>query len=330
MKEVPMVSVLLACYNQEKFIGDCLKGILSQSYTDIELIISDDCSADGTVDIIKPYLKELEMKFPRVIFESNPKNLGLIQNHMKLGNMAQGKYIHFLAGDDIFLPDFIKESVLYMESHPEYAMCYSNTYLVPEDYRFGQPLYPYPKFQRPETVRCGFHLFEDLILGTMWLNATSVLMKRDKFVEYGGFDEEIGIEDTNLWLTLARLEGIGYFEKSLICYRKTRNSVSSIQSGNTAQKFRFAFEAEIKTYQKHVVYLENEELRTQVMNHKYLKYYCLAMDCNLNDEFRRLNDIIKSNHIKLPFRMHIQKFFYLINSYEFYNKIRYYYRGLHK
>lgn len=297
--DIPLVSILLACYNQEKYIEDCLKGVLSQTYSEIELIISDDCSTDGTVSVIERYLPRLRDKFCKVIFESNSANLGLILNHIKLGDMASGKYMVFLAGDDIPLPEFISESAGYMEEHPEYAMCYSDEYIVPDTYKYGMPMSHFPRYQNQGASKSGFHLFEDLILGNMCLGATSVMLKSESFHKYGGFDPDIGVEDTNLWLTIARLDGIGHFDQCLICYRQSDQSVSNLKSNGSEKKFLQAYETELKTYSKHINYLSDEKKKKAVIDHIYLKYFIIAMDLDFPKQAKELFKTIQSKNVIL-------------------------------
>lgn len=71
--EQQLVSICIPCYNHEKYLDDCLKSILKQTYKKIELIIIDDKSSDRSVQIIRKYLPKLNKKLQRVVFKVNKK-----------------------------------------------------------------------------------------------------------------------------------------------------------------------------------------------------------------------------------------------------------------
>jgi glycosyltransferase involved in cell wall biosynthesis len=104
----PLISVILACYNQEQFVGEAVEGILSQTYSPLEIVIIDDCSPDGTAKVIEAKLAEHPERTD-IRFIRNEKNL-------KPGGVSQlglsitgGDFITIASGDDILLPDMIAE-----------------------------------------------------------------------------------------------------------------------------------------------------------------------------------------------------------------------------
>lgn len=117
-----LVSVVMPAYNAEKFIGEAIESILSQTFKDFEFIILDDCSKDKTWEIIQEYAKKDE----RIIPVKNEKNLNIALNRNKGVEMAKGKYVVWADADDISKPDRIEKLFNYMESHPEVGICGSN------------------------------------------------------------------------------------------------------------------------------------------------------------------------------------------------------------
>lgn len=107
----PLVSVLMPAYNAEKYIAEAIESILSQTFTDFELIISDDASTDATWNIIQKY-KE---KDKRIIINKNKENLYIAENRNLLVKLAKGKYIAWQDADDISLPNRIKNQYELME-----------------------------------------------------------------------------------------------------------------------------------------------------------------------------------------------------------------------
>lgn len=109
----PLVSVVMGCYNSEKFIIEAIDSILSQTISDIEFIIIDDCSKDKTKEIIKSYHDD------RIILVENSVNKGLGYNLNYGVNISRGRYIARMDADDISLPKRFEKQVKYLESHPD-------------------------------------------------------------------------------------------------------------------------------------------------------------------------------------------------------------------
>lgn len=98
----PLVSFLLFTYNQEKYVEKAIEGALEQSYSPLEIIISDDCSTDGTYKIIENSVRKYNGPH-KVIINRNDKNLGIAEHVNKVFEMAKGYFFVLAAGDDISL-----------------------------------------------------------------------------------------------------------------------------------------------------------------------------------------------------------------------------------
>ncbi|MDQ0013660.1 glycosyltransferase involved in cell wall biosynthesis [Variovorax boronicumulans] len=101
-KAVPKVSVCIVTYNQEKYIRQCLQSILDQEISfDLEIIVADDCSSDGTRDILMEYL----LRYPEIIkLHLHTANIGPYKNFVFVHRQAIGEYIAHIDGDDYCLP----------------------------------------------------------------------------------------------------------------------------------------------------------------------------------------------------------------------------------
>lgn len=106
------IDVLLATYNGEKYIKEQIESILSQTYKNIKLIISDDCSSDKTVEILKEY----EKKDNRIELYIQKENLGVVKNIEFLLNKVENELYMLSDQDDIWLPEKIEKSVLKLKS----------------------------------------------------------------------------------------------------------------------------------------------------------------------------------------------------------------------
>lgn len=121
MKE-PIVSICCITYNHEPYIKDALDGFLMQKTTfPFEIVISDDCSKDGTHTIIKEYIQ----KYPNIIRDISPKhNLGLFENFVYVQEQAQGKYIALCEGDDFWIDPYkLQKQVDLLENDSSLVAC---------------------------------------------------------------------------------------------------------------------------------------------------------------------------------------------------------------
>lgn len=116
--EKPLVSFTLFAYNHEKYIREAVEGALAQTYTPLEIILSDDCSTDRTFEIIQDIAKSYKGKHHLVI-NRNEENLGLAEHVNELFSKAKGEIIVLAAGDDISLPHRVSYAQMAFEENPE-------------------------------------------------------------------------------------------------------------------------------------------------------------------------------------------------------------------
>lgn len=114
------ISVVLATYNDEKYIKEAIDSVLDQTYRDFELIIIDDGSNDRTAEIISSYNDE------RIILIKNERNMGLLYSLNRGMAIAKGEYIARMDGDDICFPWRLQKQLEYMEKHQEITICGAN------------------------------------------------------------------------------------------------------------------------------------------------------------------------------------------------------------
>lgn len=113
------VSVLIPTYNSEKHLVECLDSVLAQDFADMEIVVSDDCSADGTVEIIRTYAA----RDGRIRWWQNPLNLGFVPNHNQLLKQAGGDYLKFIHADDKFLSELaISKMAKALDKHPSVVL----------------------------------------------------------------------------------------------------------------------------------------------------------------------------------------------------------------
>jgi glycosyltransferase involved in cell wall biosynthesis len=117
----PRVSIGLPLYNAERFLEQALNGILSQTFTDFELVISDNASTDRTQEICEAYAA----RDPRIRYHRNPHNIGVSRNFNRVFELSQGEYFKWCAHDDVPAPTFVEKCVAFLDEHPQYVLCYA-------------------------------------------------------------------------------------------------------------------------------------------------------------------------------------------------------------
>ncbi len=111
----PKISVVMSCYNRKDYVKDSIESIINQTYRDFEFIIIDDCSTDGTCEVIESYAK----KDNRIVFIKNDKNMDYNFNFRKGFEIAKGEYIARMDDDDISLPNRFEKQVEFMDKNPD-------------------------------------------------------------------------------------------------------------------------------------------------------------------------------------------------------------------
>ena len=111
MNNQPLVSVPVITYNSSKFVLETLESIKAQTYQNIELIISDDCSTDNTVELCQKWVEENKERFVRTQIITSDLNTGVSANGNRGRDACQGEWIKGIAGDDLLMPDCIESCV---------------------------------------------------------------------------------------------------------------------------------------------------------------------------------------------------------------------------
>ncbi|MEE0860261.1 MAG: glycosyltransferase family A protein, partial [Paludibacteraceae bacterium] len=106
-----LVSIIMPAYNSGRFIEQSIRSVLSQTYTEWELLIVDDCSTDDTPSIVASF------KDKRIHFQRNEHNMGAALSRNKAIQAAKGKYIAFLDADDKWLPTKLEKQVGFMQNN---------------------------------------------------------------------------------------------------------------------------------------------------------------------------------------------------------------------
>lgn len=180
LQNKPLVSILCITYNHKNYIRQCLDGFVMQK-TNFDFIayVSDDCSTDGTTEIVKEY----EYKYPNIIKGIyHSKNTNIIGNYFDVVNACKSKYVAVCEGDDYWIDEYkLQKQVDFLESNPDYAICFHPVKVVYEGFDFEKTdeIYPTQKMIKSGTT------FE-LLLKANFIQTNSVMYRwefNDKKIE---------------------------------------------------------------------------------------------------------------------------------------------------
>ncbi|NCJ07300.1 glycosyltransferase [Synechococcales cyanobacterium C] len=127
-EQSPKVSIGLPVYNGEKYLSQAIDSILSQTFADFELIISDNASIDCTQRICLKYANEDS----RIKYHRHSKNIGGSNNHNFVFKLAKGIYFHWFSDDDLYDPSFLQKSVTILDENPDISLCFCSFKLIDE------------------------------------------------------------------------------------------------------------------------------------------------------------------------------------------------------
>jgi len=128
----PQISVCIPTYNQARYLAAAIESVLGQSLTDLEILIIDDGSQDGTREIAEMFAR----KDPRIVFRVNPVNLGMVENWNLCLREARGEYVKFLFGDDLLSsPDALRRMAAVLDADPRISLVAAARNVIDEDSR---------------------------------------------------------------------------------------------------------------------------------------------------------------------------------------------------
>lgn len=226
----PSVSVVIPSYNQGLYIEKAINSVLSQDFTDIELLISDDASPDNSWEIIH------RINDPRLRIFKQRKNLGPVGNLVFLINESCGKYVSLLNSDDYWLPGKLGKQVDIMESDPKLGACFTWADLVNEagDVITGVEAMWSDVFRQANRTQAEWlsHFF---FRGNCICHP-SMLIKRDVYRHLGFYNPALRqLPDFEMWIRLIKRYPIHIISETLVGHLRTGDNTSALSQKNTAR-----------------------------------------------------------------------------------------------
>ncbi len=229
-----LVSIIVITYNSEKFITETLESIRLQTYQELELIISDDCSSDKTVEICRSWLNNHRDRFVRTELLTVPHNKGIAANCNHGTKYAKGEWIKYCAGDDCLLPNCIEANISWIRSLPEIRVLFSRVEIYRDTFEPQNLLKTTPDNPfNPEGImaqnRSAESQYKMLLISDRIHFTTSVFLHRETLLSVGGLDERFKIlEDYPLWLNFTKNGHKLYFmDKVTMNYRSHSKAINN-------------------------------------------------------------------------------------------------------
>ncbi len=233
--ENPLVSIIVITYNSSKYVLETLDSAKAQTYPNVELIISDDCSTDDTVKVCREWLRINNFIFKRTELFVAPENLGISGNCNNGLKYCSGEWVKLIAGDDKLLPECISSYLDYLQSSKElFLFSYPEIILdhLGEEQRIMKEEAYYSKYKFFELTPWGQYKY--LIINGLPMSASTFFFNNRELKKLGGFDENYLQEDRPLYMKLTQLGyKLGNVPQKLVQYRIHPENISTRNKKNT-------------------------------------------------------------------------------------------------
>lgn len=209
----PLVTVFMPAFNGEAYIEKAIQSVLDQSFTNFELLIINDGSTDGTLEIIGKFTD------PRIRLVHNDGNKGLTFTRNRGIEEAKGQYIAILDCDDIAMPDRLKAQITFLDSNPEIAICGGQAITIDESGKQTGDL---------NVIAGEKNISPELVFHNTFTNST-LMIKRSAMLEAGGYRDYSPAEDYDLSYRIALHHPVANLNEVLVAYRLHSNNISKAQ-----------------------------------------------------------------------------------------------------
>jgi len=220
---VPTLSVTVLNYNYAHYLPRCLDSILSQTWTDFELILINDRSTDNSLEVIQPYLKD-----PRVRLIDHAINRGFVSSLLEGCELSRGRYITVISADDYALdPSAFETACVTLDGDKAISLFYSAWRQVDINDRLESLV----RGADHDYVANGVDEFKKLLI-SMPLIHSGTMIRRSAYDAVGGYDTQTRyVIDNIMWLALCSTGKVAYVDKPLYAYRMHASNMTNTERG---------------------------------------------------------------------------------------------------
>jgi glycosyltransferase involved in cell wall biosynthesis len=232
----PKVSVLVKAFNHAKYVRQTIDSVLAQSFQDFEIVVTDDGSTDGTLEVLRGFAD------PRIRLEAFEHNQGISAAMNATIARARGRYLAILNSDDWALPGRLQRQVSFLDAHPDISLLFGLPMAVDE---VGEPTTPFndfevplsfPDFSRRSWLR--YFFFHDNCLC-----APTAMIRREAYDAVGAYDRRLtNMQDYDMWIRmLIAGRAIHVLAEPLTAFR-IRDNNANMSAPRQDTNLRVAFE----------------------------------------------------------------------------------------
>jgi glycosyltransferase involved in cell wall biosynthesis len=285
-----LVSVVMICYNQEKYIRQSIESVLAQEGNfDLEIIVGDDASPDSTAQIVA----ELAEQDERIIPVLRKENFGMNRNFIDIVRRAKGKYIAILEGDDFWIDNRkLAKQVEILEANPDAYICYTDTRIIGDNDEFLRNFYTAENGINPWFSLPSKRLqFEHLINGN-FISTASVMCRRIEDLDIPEWFYELKLGDWPFLLFHAERGDLICLDDITSCYRQ--HSASNWSSKSEIFTLEKTIECYYMLKSRYPNYSAN--IDKMIINHKETMLLKLIIECAAhfnNGDYEKANSYVE-------------------------------------
>jgi len=227
VEKQPLVSVIMPCYNGEKFISEAIESVINQTYQNWELIIVDDGSKDKSKEIIKQYCATDN----RITYIQHKKNKGIPFARNTGIKISNGEYIAFLDQDDLWLPEKLKEQVgIFKEDKKQKIGLIFSNLLFMKDGKINSRSWPSKRVPKNLEIM-SFEEITRILFMNNFIPIVTVLIRKQCFDNLGFLDEKLigGADDYEFFIRLASTFRLKYQMYPLAIRREHKDNFSKME-----------------------------------------------------------------------------------------------------
>jgi glycosyltransferase involved in cell wall biosynthesis len=240
-----LLTAVTLCYNHERFVAEALESVRAQGRDDIQLVVVDDCSTDGSVRAVRDWIARTGFPCELVVHESN---MGLVPSVNDAIRRARGELVAFVTADDRWLPGRVQRHAEAFARLPEdYAVVYGDAAIIDESGE--RTAASFIARHRGSAPAPDGDVFRDL-LGGNFIPVPAATIRRSAYAAVGAYDESLAFEDYDMWLRLAARHRFAFVPGVVAEYRVLGDSLSRrlagdprLQAANALSNFRMVEKA---------------------------------------------------------------------------------------
>ena len=282
----PKVSVFLPTYNQNDFVLEAIESILIQDYPNLEIVIGDDGSTDGTQGILLEYEEKYPELFKLIL---SPINEGISVNCNKILKECTGKYVALFSGDDIWLPGKLLKQVDLMQENPDVSLCVSKVEWFDNKTNKTILIHPPGDFnvENMSIIDIAYHI---------GCAGSSMMVRRNAIPEYGFESSLPMVSDWLFYIEVLRRGSVIFINEALAKYRRHGTSMSNYPDLVFKEHMQTLFLLEskygdmredISKFIKKYILLNAREILNKMDNHEIKFDHLHAIFSSSNYELKR-------------------------------------------